>query len=423
MTKSGDGEDTAALVALAGLPGIGPAALMACHRGPGGTAALAVVRRGRTEEVRSLVRPARLVDGGLAALVAAARAVDPARVLARHRRRGIEVLVEGQLGFPARLAADPSPPAVLFARGDRSRLDRPTVAIVGTRNATGVGRELARELGTELGQAGVVVVSGLAKGIDAAAHRGALGAAGSVGAAPVVGVVAAGLDITYPTVNAGLHRDVAARGLLLAEVPLGTPPVQWRFPARNRMIAGLADALVVVESRLVGGSMSTVTEALGRGIPVLAVPGHPRAPASAGTNQLLFEGAGLVRSAADVFGALGIDPASARPAEPPPPEIAPDGSSSAEDGATGAVLAAVGWHAASLGEVVARSGLSLEAAAAALEGLEAGGAVRRTGTWFERVTDGRNTDDRHPAKSRDHAARRFGSLQPWSGISTGSARH
>lgn len=380
-------EATAALVALASLPGIGPAALLACHRGPGGVAALEVLRRGRAEQVRCLVQPARLVDGALLALVAAARAVNPQRLLDRHRDRGITMVVEGRPGFPTRLKDDPSPPPVLFALGDLARLDGPTVAIVGTRNATGVGRDLARELGRDLGGVGLSVVSGLARGIDATAHQGVLEVGAASGVAPVVAVVATGLDITYPKVNAGLQRDVAARGLLLAEVPLGTPPAQWRFPARNRIIAGLADALVVVESRMVGGSMSTVGEALTRGIPVLAVPGHPRAPASAGTNQLLFEGAGLVRSADDVLGAMGIDPACAHRAEPDrAAEELDAGAPPSEETVEAGVLGAIGWHAASLGEVVARSGLSIEETAAALADLEAAGLIKRAGTWFERVT-------------------------------------
>ena len=178
----------------------------------------------------------------------------------------------------------------------------PRVAIVGTRRCTRYGFDLARELGADLAAAGVQVVSGLALGIDGAAHRGALDAAGG---APPIGVVASGLDVVYPrappaAVGGGRHR-----GSLLSECPLGTAPEAWRFPARNRIIAALADAVVVVESAGAGGSMYTVEEALARDRPVLAVPGSVRSAASAGTNRLLAEGAGVARDADDVLAAIG----------------------------------------------------------------------------------------------------------------------
>lgn len=407
----------AAMVALAGLPALGAASLLRCRRAPGGApAALALLRRGRSGEIRAFLHPARLTDPSVEALVAAARAADGERALRRHRERGIAVLVEGSDTYPERLAADPAPPAVLFARGELAGLDAPTAAIVGTRNATTLGRDLAAELGADLAAAGVAVVSGLARGIDAAAHRGALGVAAP--AAPVIGVVATGLDIAYPRAHAALHREVAERGLLLSEWPLGVPPARWRFPARNRILAGLADVVVVVESRLAGGSMSTVAEALQRGLSVLAVPGHPRAPASAGTNDLLFDGAGVVRSADDVLGALGLDPRAAVPApaavgapsasvghgdaetsdedrfEDGPVAVAERASSRRKvdvgEPALGAdaaaVLAALGWQPASLGELVTRSGCGLERTATALADLEAVGAVQRTAGWFERAT-------------------------------------
>jgi DNA processing protein len=377
-------EVAAHLVALAQLPGIGPATLLRWHRGVGAPAAWDVVLRGRTAEILALAGPlARLTEHSVPPLVAAARMLDPHQELERHGRDGRRVLVAGTPGYPARLLHDPAPPAVLFAAGDPSVLAQPTVAVVGTRNATRAGRDLAAGWGAELAAAGVAVVSGLALGIDAAAHRGALHAASQpdrglrVGAP--VGVVAAGLDIVYPRRHVELHREVALRGVLLSEVPLGVRPNTWRFPARNRIIAGLADAVLVVESRAVGGSILTAGEALERGVPVLAVPGHPGAPASAGTNDLLFDGAGFVRSTTDVLAHLGLQP-------PEPPTSGP--GRALLDPSSEAVLAAIGSQPSALAEVVARCELDLEEVSSTLVALEAAGRVVRTAGWYEQVAPG-----------------------------------
>ena len=150
----------------------------------------------------------------------------------------------------------------------------------------------------------------------------AVGIAADAGPVAAVGVVASGLDVVYPRRHLDLHRRVASSGLMVSETPAGVRPDAWRFPARNRLIAGLSDAVVVVESRIAGGSMHTVDEALIRGVPVMAVPGPPGAPASQGTNQLLFDGANLARNAADVLLAIGVDPhlGAAPPHGSAPPE-------------------------------------------------------------------------------------------------------
>lgn len=366
------------LIALSLLPGVGPATVLACHRDGGVEAAWELVVAGRPRRVAALGPVlARLDAAAVALLVGAARALDPDHELRRHRADGRHVLVRGQPGYPARLAEDPAPPAVLFATGCLDALTRPTVAIVGTRNATRPGRDLAAQLGAELAAAGVAVVSGLALGIDGAAHQGALRAGEAVPGRPV-GVIASGLDIAYPRRHVELHAQVARSGLLVSETPLGQRPVAWRFPARNRIIAGLADAVVVVESRSAGGSMLTVGEALYRGVPVLAVPGHPAAPAAAGTNDLLFDGAAIVRSVADVLDAIGISPAQAiRPAVgEASARLPPDQRS---------VLAAIGDTPAALAEIVARSGLPLDVASEALLRLEADQRVVRTAGWYERT--------------------------------------
>jgi len=367
------------LIALSLLPGVGPATVLACHVQPGGAqAAWDAVVAGRPSRVAGLAPAmARLGGGGVASVVAAARSLDPELELRRHLALGRHVLVSGHPGYPERLAQDPSPPAVLFAAGHLGCLAGPTVAIVGTRNATRPGREFAAELGADLAAAGVAVVSGLALGIDGAGHHGALRV--DNGSGRPVGVVASGLDIAYPRRHAELHARVARSGLLLSETPLGQRPMAWRFPARNRIIAGLSDAVVVVESRSAGGSMLTVAEALDRGVPVLAVPGHPSAPAAAGTNDLLFDGAAIVRSVADVFDAIGMTSV---------PPVCPDPGREAvsQPPAHRSVLAAMDQTPAALSEIVARSGLPLDVVSEALVHLEAEQSVVRTAGWYERAT-------------------------------------
>jgi DNA processing protein len=242
---------------------------------------------------------------------------------------------------------------------------------VGTRRCTWAGRSLAAELGAGLAAAGVCVVSGLAVGIDAAAHRGALVAA----AAPPVAVVGTGLDVVYPRRNADLWESVAGAGAVLAEYPLGTRPERWRFPARNRLVAALADVLVVVESHARGGSMHTVTAALDRDVPVMAVPGPVRAAASAGTNALLVAGAAPVRDAGDVLVALGLDSAAARRgAEPAGPPLEADEAR---------LVAELQQAPATVEQLAARLDRSLAAVAVDLAHLEAKGLVTAAGGWWE----------------------------------------
>jgi DNA processing protein len=379
---------TAHLIALASLDGVGPATLARCLADPGPEAAWAALVAGRPSSSPALAEVAlRRGSERTAELVGEARALDPAVELDRHLAGGRRVLVRGEPGYPERLRHDPAPPALLFAIGDLAALDGPTVAVVGTRNATRPGTVLAAELGAGLAEAGVAVVSGLALGIDGAAHRGALAAAGAGSGAPV-GVIASGLDIAYPRRHAELHAAVAAAGLLLSETPLGRRPSSWRFPARNRIIAGLADAVVVVESRSAGGSMLTVTEALDRGVTVLAVPGHPTAPAAAGTNDLLSEGAGMCRTVADVLVAIG----SASPVGPPGPSGGAATTPLPPDEL--AVLAALAEGPAAFPEVVGRTGLAIDAVATALAHLEGQGLVSRAGSWYE--GSGRHLPDGRP---------------------------
>ncbi len=287
----------------------------------------------------------------------------------------VTVAARGAANYPEPLATDLEPPAVVFQLGSTTVLDRPRVAVVGTRRCTRYGHDVAVELGHDLAAAGVAVVSGLALGIDGAAHRGALEAGGG-GGAPPVGVVASGLDVVYPRRHRDLWQQVAATGLLLSECPLGSSPEGWRFPARNRVIAALADAVVVVESPGKGGSMYTVEQALRRDVPVLAVPGPVRSPASAGTNHLISEGAVLVRDATDVLIAIGVTPPR-RPRTDPRPTAT---------GEARTVLEALGWEPATLDQLIARTGLALGPLSVAVAGLEADGWISRSGPWLERIS-------------------------------------
>ncbi len=235
-----------------------------------------------------------------------ARRTDVTAIGASYAGAGVDILLPGAAGYPAALAGDAGAPAVLFAVGDpAAAAGGPSVAIVGTRSATPYGRRVAAELGAALAAEGVTVVSGLALGIDGAAHAGAVRARGPGAAAPVA-VVGTGLDVVYPAANAPLWAEVAEHGVVLSEAPLGTPPRPRVFPARNRVIAALADVVVVVECHRNGGSFHTIDAAIRRSIPVCAVPGSVHSPASVGTNGLLADGCAPVRDATDVLVALSL---------------------------------------------------------------------------------------------------------------------
>lgn len=377
-----DGRGEAAL--LVGLPGIGPHRLVALldewppaeawERATSGDARRLVTASGRS---LALGRDGSVDRDLLEAWRQAARGSDPGAALARHQAAGVQVLLRDDARYPQALLADIDPPAVLFARGDLRGLDGPRVAVVGTRRCTGTGAGMARELGHDLAAADVSVVSGLALGIDGAAHRGTLDALRSgEGKAPPVGVVGSGLDVVYPARHLDLWAAVAAEGVLLSEAALGLRPTAWRFPARNRIIAALADVVVVVESHAAGGSLLTVEEALRRDVPVMAVPGSVRSASAAGTNQLLADGCPPVRDVTDVLVALGLTPASRRLRADRRP--APD-----ETGVV--VLEAFDWQPASLEHLAVRTGLPLTDLALAVERLVASGWVSVEGGWFERV--------------------------------------
>jgi DNA processing protein len=288
---------------------------------------------------------------------------------------GVSVLTPADELFPPQLKDDPACPAALFVRGDVGVLDARRVGIVGTRNATRSGRSTAAKFGCELAEAGVVVLSGLARGIDAAAHRGAL----SCASARPVGVVGNGLDRPYPQQNADLWDSVAERGALISEWPPGTPPDAFRFPMRNRILAALTEVLVVVESRETGGSLITAREAIERSVEVMAVPGSVHSRASIGTNRLLSDGALTANETADILMALGLDGRRAGRARfdsrPVPRGLSAD------------VYAACRSEARTLDALMLLTGLSLGETAMLLARLERDGWIMETGGWFEAIDE------------------------------------
>ncbi|MCL2337045.1 MAG: DNA-processing protein DprA [Firmicutes bacterium] len=203
--------------------------------------------------------------------------------------------------YPAQLKNIYDPPPVLYARGDRNSLHELGVALVGARRATAYGLSVAEKLARELAASGVVVISGMARGIDTAAHRGALKGGGKTAA-----VLGCGLDVIYPRENAKLADEIAANGVVLSEFPPGSQPEAWHFPVRNRVISGLAKIVVVVEATEKSGALITANVALEQGRDVMAVPGQITAANSRGTNNLIKQGAAVVLDAADIKAELGL---------------------------------------------------------------------------------------------------------------------
>ena len=283
--------------------------------------------------------------------------------------RGLRWLARSDAAFPPRLRAIHDPPPGLFLRGEAEPelLARASVAVVGARSCTDYGAHVARQLARELASAGVVVVSGLARGVDGCAHRGALDPAGAT-----VAVLGCGVDRDYPRAHAGLAAQiVSSGGLIVSEYPPGVAPAPWRFPARNRIVAGLALATVVVEARERSGALITADLALEEGREVLAVPGEITCALSQGTNALLRTGAAPVTCAGDVLEAIGIEP-PARPHDEPPP------------GAPRAVLAAIDGGALTADEIACATGLAADAVAVALTELELSALVSASAGVYRR---------------------------------------
>lgn len=291
--------------------------------------------------------------------------------LAAGRRAGARLLSFAAPGYPAALVDLDDAPPLLWALGDPALAARPMIALVGARNASSLGLRMAQRLAQELGAAGFTVVSGLARGIDAAAHEAAL-------ATGTIGVQAGGIDVIYPAENTALSARMAGQGLRLAELPPGTQPQARHFPQRNRIIAGLARATVVIEAAARSGSLLTARNALDYGREVMAVPGHPMDARAAGCNLLLRDGALLVRGAEDVIEALGAVMSAPRPARPKPPAAAkslPPGPAPAD--APARVLAALGPSPTPEDALLRTLGLEAPVLAQVLVLLELEGQVTR----------------------------------------------
>ena len=260
--------------------------------------------------------------------------------------------------YPSLLAAIHDPPPQLYLRGEVETdvLERPSVAVVGARSCSSYGRAVGRSLGRELAAAGLVVVSGMARGIDGEAHRGALEAGGVT-----VAVLGCGIDRDYPAAHGELARRICERGLVVSEYEPGVEPAPWRFPARNRIIAGLCRATIVVEARERSGALITADFSLEEGREVLAVPGEITSSLSAGTNALLRLGATPVTCAEDVLEVFGI-----APAEPSVPEVGE---------AARALLERLRESALTADELVRACGIEAADASAALLELELAGLV------------------------------------------------
>ncbi len=309
---------------------------------------------------------------------------DVARIWREHEEKGIEVCWQNGPVYPRRLVGDPEAPAVLFCQGDPAAINRnPTVAIVGTRSPTRYGIGVAAQFAADLSAMGVSVVSGLALGIDGAAHEGATAAG-----APPIGVVAGGLDDPYPRRHARLWARVAEHGAIYSESPAGVRTEKWRFPVRNRLLAMLSDVVIVVESRHRGGSMYTVAAAAERGIPVGAVPGSIRSDTSEGTNSLLADGCFPVCSVADVLTALSLRgvvlPNLSRPASGPG-TVAPTRTRDLST-ADRAVFEMLSPDPTSLDQLVRLTGLELPELCGGLERLSQAGLAHDLGGWWERTT-------------------------------------
>ena len=254
---------------------------------------------GRFGDAReALAQAPRLARRGGADTLRTPSDADAARELHELTKFGGRVIASIEPDFPPGLAALDPPPPIISVIGDVALLQHDMVAVVGARNASALGIKFASRLAGDLGQAGLVVASGLARGIDSAAHNGALGSG-------TVAVVAGGLDVVYPPENEALHAAIAAKGAIIAEMPLHMSPLPRHFPRRNRLISGLSRGVVVVEAAERSGSLITANYALEQGREVFAVPGSPLDPRSRGANRLIRDGATLTETVDDVLGVLG----------------------------------------------------------------------------------------------------------------------
>jgi DNA processing protein len=308
---------------------------------------------------------------------------EAAAELAAIERLGGRLVCWGEPLYPPSLAEVEDAPPVLTVLGRAEMLQAPIVAVVGARNASANGRRLARQLAAGLGEAGIVVVSGMARGIDAAAHLGAL----DTGSVAVVG---GGVDVVYPEENRGLYDALSRDGAIIAELPCGTEPLARHFPRRNRIISGMALGVVVVEAAAKSGSLITARFALEQNREVFAVPGSPLDPRSRGANDLIRNGATLTETAADIVGQLGpllqgAPPPPAAAAQPRLPHLGPRAPivspapvlPLSEDSAIELIVEKLSPTPVAVDELVRQCQLSAAAVATLLLELELAGRIER----------------------------------------------
>lgn len=305
--------------------------------------------------------------GGRAPRLAARAEVE--REIDTVARFGARHLFLGEGAYPPLLAELETAPPALVVKGDLTLLERQAVAIVGARNASAAACRFARQLAHDLGAAGAVIVSGLARGIDSAAHDGALDSG-------TIAVIAGGIDVVYPPENEARQAAIAERGLLIAEQPPGVEPRARHFPYRNRIIAGLTHGTVVVEAAPKSGSLITARQATEFGREVMAVPGSPLDPRAQGCNVLIRDGATLIQSAEDVLEAL--SPLGGRPLRQVERDYrAPGPSADADDAARRAILDLLGPTPVQLDELIRQSGLAPAIVHTVLLELELAGRLER----------------------------------------------
>jgi DNA processing protein len=285
-------------------------------------------------------------------------------------RPGCHLVTIRDSEYPKALREIAAPPPLLYVQGRVELLDTPAFAIVGSRNATPSGANDAHAFARALSDAGFAIVSGLALGIDAAAHRGGL-----AGAASSIAVMGTGPDIMYPRRNVGLARELAAKGCLVSEFPLGMPSLPGNFPRRNRLISGLSRGVLVVEAAMRSGSLGTARRALEQNRDVFAIPGSIHSPLSKGCHWLIKEGAKLVECADDILEELGVEVKRAPPSEDDEPL-----------GESDPILAAMGFAPATIDQLAQRTGLDAATLAAQLARLEVeAGIAALPGGRFQRI--------------------------------------
>ncbi|CAB4243277.1 DNA protecting protein DprA [Methylacidimicrobium sp. AP8] len=349
------------------LPGIGPARARRLTQAFGSTEAVFTAKEAELARLPG-------IGPKLAAEIVRA---DPARAqkeAARCRDQGIALLFLGEPGYPEALAEIPDPPLLLYLRGKRPERWLRGVAVVGSRRTSVYGIEAARRLSYQLAYSGIPVISGLARGIDTAAHMGALAAQGTTWA-----VLGSGIDRLYPPENEALARRIEQSGCLLSELPLGTAPARHTFPQRNRILSGLSSGVLVVEAPSASGALLTAQCALEQGRQVFAVPGRIDNPLAAGSNRLIQQGAKLVMDAGDIASELALW----LPSVPATGERPLPSSLSEEERA---VFTALGLEESPFDAIVARTGLPSPTVSSTLLRLELKRLVRRLpGNVFVRV--------------------------------------